>query len=109
MTTTAAAERATRTYRAKATGRHAITLPADLCRRLNIETGDVVELELIGEQAVVRRAPEKPIPPARGLLRGYFKDWEDINRFVQEERQAWVDREERLFGKVRASEQPEGV
>jgi bifunctional DNA-binding transcriptional regulator/antitoxin component of YhaV-PrlF toxin-antitoxin module len=84
-------------YRAKVTGRHAITLPSELCRQLEIGTGDSVEIRLIGDQAFLRRVvDDEPIPPARGLLRDYFRDWEDINRFVQEERQGWDDREKLL-------------
>jgi len=32
-------------------------------------------------------------PDARGLLRGYFTDWDDINRFIAEERSGWEDRD----------------
>lgn len=80
------------TYRAKVTGRHAITLPALLCRYLNIEVGDTVELEEIGGQAVLRPAGEESgqdIRPARGILRDHFRDWEDILRFIEEERAGW--------------------
>ena len=80
------------TYRAKVTGRHAVTLPADLCRQLGIETGDTVEFEMIGSQALLRRAESEPTPPLEGLLRDYFTDWEDINRFIEEERSGWEER-----------------
>lgn len=86
MTTAAANERTSCTYRAKVTGRHAITLPADLCRRLNIATGDTVEFEVVGEQAVLRRAPENEVPEARGMLRAYFSSREEVQRFIEEER-----------------------
>ncbi|MEA2585020.1 MAG: hypothetical protein QOF33_3105 [Thermomicrobiales bacterium] len=83
-------------FRAKVTGRHTITLPSALCRQMDIAIGDTVEIRLAGEQAFLRRAEDQPTPPARGLLRDYFRDWEDINRFVQEERQAWQEREAAL-------------
>jgi bifunctional DNA-binding transcriptional regulator/antitoxin component of YhaV-PrlF toxin-antitoxin module len=92
-------------FRAKVTGRHAITLPAALCRQLDISTGDTVEIRLVGEQAFLRRAEDQPVPPARGLLRDYFADWDDINRFVQEERQGWRDREALLDRTARPSEE----
>ncbi len=41
-------------YRAKVTGRHAITLPAELCRQLGIEVGDSVELEIKNGVAELR-------------------------------------------------------
>ena len=85
-------------FHAKVTGRHAITLPAELCRQLDIRVGDRVELERDGETATLRRVPDNPIPAARGLLRGYFSSWEDVNRFVEEERRGWDERERRLMG-----------
>ncbi|HET8521852.1 MAG TPA: AbrB/MazE/SpoVT family DNA-binding domain-containing protein [Thermomicrobiales bacterium] len=81
-------------YRAKVTGRHAVTLPAELCRQLNIETGDRVEFEIIGEKALLRRASDAAVPPARGLLRDYFASREDVQRFIEEERSGWEDDEE---------------
>ncbi len=81
-------------YRAKVTGRHAITLPAELCRRLGIEVGDYVEIQRSGGRVTLRRvssADAPIIPPARGILRDEFKDWDDIQRFVAEERMAWGD------------------
>jgi hypothetical protein len=63
---------------------------------MDIATGDTVEIRLAGEQAFLRRAGGVGWSSARGLLRDYFRDWEDINRFVQEERQAWQEREAAL-------------
>jgi bifunctional DNA-binding transcriptional regulator/antitoxin component of YhaV-PrlF toxin-antitoxin module len=81
-------------YRAKVTGRHAITLPAELCRQLGIEVGDSVEIRQTAGRATMRRVPSDgapPAPPARGILREEFEDWEDIQQFVAEERAAWGD------------------
>lgn len=85
-----------RRYRAKVTGRHAITLPAELCRTLEIENGDVVELRVIGRQATIAKADAEPLPPARGILRGYFRDAEDVRRYLEEERRGWAEREAEL-------------
>jgi bifunctional DNA-binding transcriptional regulator/antitoxin component of YhaV-PrlF toxin-antitoxin module len=93
MTTALTRDPAKTTFRAKVTGRHAITLPAELCRQLGIATGDSVEITLQGQQAMLRPAHAEPVPPLKGLLRDYFTDWDDINRFVQEERQGWEERE----------------
>ena len=85
-----------KTYTSKVTGRHAITLPAQLCRDLGIEVGDTVALELIGRQALLHPVSDETPgidKPARGILRDYFRDWDDIKRFVEEERTAWEDRE----------------
>ena len=77
------------TYLAKVTGRHAVTLPAKLCRTLAIENGDMVEFEVIGNQAVVRKV--EPFDPSslRGILAEDFRDWDDIVSFIEEERAGW--------------------
>jgi bifunctional DNA-binding transcriptional regulator/antitoxin component of YhaV-PrlF toxin-antitoxin module len=99
-------------FRAKVTGRHAITLPAALCRSLHIETGDTVEIALLGSQALLRKAPEdEPVPELMGLLSDYFTDRDDVKRFLEEERRGWTERERRLFGddlpEERAASEPE--
>jgi len=86
-----------RTYRAKVTGRHAVTLPAALCRELAIENGDTIEFQLAGQQAVLKRVTDdRPLPEAKGILKGYFESWEDVQRFVEEERRGWAEREAAL-------------
>ena len=85
-----------RRYRAKVTGRHAITLPADLCRRLAIDNGDIVELHVAGQQATLMKVDDAPLPPARGILRGYFEDAEAVYRYIEEERRGWAEREQHL-------------
>lgn len=80
-------------FRAKVTGRHAVTLPAELCRRLHIEAGDIVELDLVGGQALLRKASNEQAepPPLRGLLSDYFTDRADVQRFLEEERRGSMD------------------
>ena len=85
------------TFRAKVTGRHAVTLPAELCHRLDIDVGDSVEFEVADGYATLRRVQLDPVTEARGILRGYFSSWEDVNRFVEEERRGWEEREQRLM------------
>jgi len=77
------------TYKAKVTGRHAVTLPAKVCRTLGIENGDTVEFEVNGNQAVVRKV--EPFDPSsvRGILAEDFQDWHDIVTFIEEERAGW--------------------
>jgi bifunctional DNA-binding transcriptional regulator/antitoxin component of YhaV-PrlF toxin-antitoxin module len=84
--------RGKQTYRAKVTGRHAITLPAELCRTLEIAVGDTVELTVTDGKATLAKADVEPLPPARGLLRGYFNDVESVNRYIEEERRGWEER-----------------
>lgn len=77
------------TYKAKVTGRHAVTLPAKLCRTLGIENGDTVEFEVDGDHAVVRKIETFDPRSLRGILKPYFRDWDDIVAFIEEEREGW--------------------
>ena len=77
------------TYRAKVTGRHAVTLPAKLCRELGIENGDTVEFEVTGSHAVVRKSEAFNPSSLRGIWADDFPTWESITRFVDEERASW--------------------
>ena len=79
----------TTTFKAKVTGRHAVTLPAKLCRSLGIENGDTVEFEVTGNQAVVRKVGTVDANDLRGMLKPYFRDWDDIVAFIEEERSSW--------------------
>ncbi len=77
------------TYKAKVTGRHAVTLPAKLCRELAIENGDTVEFEVTGNHAVVRKVEAFDPRSLRGILADDFRDWDDIVSFIEEERASW--------------------
>ena len=84
-------------YRAKVTGRHAITLPAELCRQLGIEVGDSVELEARGDKVELRPAREPRIyslEELRGILRPLYRDWDDIQQHIKELRDEWDDHPE---------------
>jgi bifunctional DNA-binding transcriptional regulator/antitoxin component of YhaV-PrlF toxin-antitoxin module len=80
-------------FSAKVTGRHAITLPAEFCRALRIQVGDIVEIELHGDHASLRRRTSRDLPSARGILGGHFSSLDDIDRYVEAERQGWDERE----------------
>src|SRR6476620_9597867 len=58
-------------FRAKVTGRHAITLPAQLCRELGIKAGDEVEFHLRYGTVTMRKAGGPPPLEARGILKDY--------------------------------------
>jgi hypothetical protein len=45
------------------------------------------------------RNEEEDALPLRGLLRDYFRDGEEINQFIAEERQGW-ERRERLLDEL---------
>jgi bifunctional DNA-binding transcriptional regulator/antitoxin component of YhaV-PrlF toxin-antitoxin module len=84
-------------FRAKVTGRHAITLPAELCRALDIQVGDTVEIQLQDDHAALRREAPRETPSARGILGGYFSSLDEIDQYVEEERRGWDDREDLLM------------
>lgn len=94
------------TFRAKVTGRHAITLPAALCRELGIAVGDTVELEISGQQAILRREDEYANESIRGILKDYFPDMESVMRFLEEEREGWEEREAQLDEMVNGGKRP---
>lgn len=83
-------------YRAKVTGRHAITIPAAICQELDIQVGDYIELEVEGNKVIMRPLPPMPISSLRGILKQYFPNSESIREFLEEERSGWDEREERL-------------
>lgn len=76
-------------FQAKVTGRHAITLPAALCRELGIVVGDTIELEVVGQQAMLRKSDDEEPESIRGILKDYFPDWVSVDRFLREERAGW--------------------
>jgi AbrB family looped-hinge helix DNA binding protein len=103
-------DQTSRTYRAKVTGRHAVTIPAEICRELGIETGDTIEFKLTFGFVSLRPAP-KPLPrdesaldAAMGILGGYFESTEDVNRFIREGRGEWTEEDEAEYQKNRRLE-----
>jgi bifunctional DNA-binding transcriptional regulator/antitoxin component of YhaV-PrlF toxin-antitoxin module len=80
-------------YRAKVTGRHAITLPAELCRQLGIEVGDSVEFVLQDDVVTFKAQPIPHISSLRGILKPYFPDSESIREFLEEERAGLDERD----------------
>jgi bifunctional DNA-binding transcriptional regulator/antitoxin component of YhaV-PrlF toxin-antitoxin module len=95
-----------KTYKAKVTGRHAITLPAALCREMGIEVGDTVELEVSGLQAILRLEDEEPEVSLRGILKDYFPDMDSVMRFLEEERAGWDEQTDQVEEPVNEDEHP---
>jgi bifunctional DNA-binding transcriptional regulator/antitoxin component of YhaV-PrlF toxin-antitoxin module len=85
-----------RTYPATATTREDIALPEELGRALGIATSDTIEVRVIGKQVILQRSFDQPAPGPRGLLSDYFSSWEDVNRFIEEKRGGWEDRDQLL-------------
>ena len=96
MSATKATIPTTRTYRVEVSDRNALILPEALAQELGVSPGDIVELQVVGEHAELRRAPKEPTSSLRGLLSKYFKDREDVERFIEKERRGWEERDEEL-------------
>jgi len=58
---------------------------------LGVSPGDMLDVYVEPEKSTIL-----PRPKARGILRGYFSSWEEVNRFVEEERSGWEEREAAL-------------
>lgn len=74
---------------------HALVLPPELRAQMGVEAGDIVAVSVLGNGGFLHKVPRErlaqpvvtePVPALKGLLRDYFTDWDDVNRFVQEER-----------------------
>ena len=77
------------------TDQHAIVLPPELRKRLGVGAGDVLAISVVAGQGFVYKVPKaramepvvyEQVPEAEGLLSDYFKDHEDVMRFIEEER-----------------------
>jgi antitoxin component of MazEF toxin-antitoxin module len=96
MTTTKPTGPTAHTYRVEVREQETMTLPATLSRELGVATGDVVEVRVTGDQATIHRVAAEPFEIARRIMRERFKSQEDIDRFIEEERRAWDERDELL-------------
>ena len=93
-----AAARSIQTVRVSS--KHQIAIPADARRQLGIAAGDelIVDVRPGGPgqsgHLVLLRRPKTPEEWARGLAELSRDVWQgvDVERYVQEERDAWTDR-----------------
>jgi bifunctional DNA-binding transcriptional regulator/antitoxin component of YhaV-PrlF toxin-antitoxin module len=81
------------TFEARVSERETITLPPEVLRHFGIHPGDTIEIRIMKKVAEGKH-PQESIDELRGILRPYFRDWEDINRFIAEERGTWMDPED---------------
>ena len=82
-------------FHLEVTDEHTIVLPPELRERLGVEAGDVLAISVVGGQGRVYKATRadaarpvvfEDVPEAMGLLSDYFKDRDDVRRFLDEER-----------------------
>lgn len=102
QTTDKATEPTKSFFRLKVTRRNTVTLPAELRRELEIEDGDFIDVRIEGSRAVIHKSswPEQDVRYGRGLLRDYFKDHDDVMRFLDEERNGGTERDAQLEARV---------
>lgn len=94
-----------RVFNAKVTGRHAITLPAELCRELKIRAGDRVEFYLKYGAVTMQKAGGAPPLEARGILADYrYESVEAMNRDIRDGRGTWTSEDEAEYQRNRRSE-----
>lgn len=95
MVTDRAIATTTQIFHLKIDDGHAIVLPPELRERLEVDPEDIVAISVVGNQTRIPKVSEvdaarpvvkRPMPEAKGLLRDSFTDWEDVKRFVEEER-----------------------
>ncbi|KFD41907.1 hypothetical protein HY02_10105 [Peptococcaceae bacterium SCADC1_2_3] len=74
----------------KLSSKRQITLPAKVCRAINLKQGDHLILEVKGNQLTFTRLPEKFTDFFAGKARGvYGKSLKNIDEYIQKERETW--------------------
>jgi bifunctional DNA-binding transcriptional regulator/antitoxin component of YhaV-PrlF toxin-antitoxin module len=89
-------------YQAKVTGRHAITLPAELCRALEFVAGDRVEFRLKYGTVTMCKAGGPPPLEARGILKDHrYESMEAMIRDLRDGRGTWTTEDEAEYQRNR--------
>ena len=77
-----------------------IAVPSETRRQLGIKAGDRLDVQVVGDAIVLRRAPERPSDRIRGLAAGRGWYGPDPVTFVRRRRDEWEamasDRQRRL-------------
>ena len=74
---------------AKVSTKHQISIPSDARRRLGIEAGDRLDVQVIEDTLVLRKRPARPSDRLRGL--GAGKGWykPDPDTYLRQIRDEW--------------------
>ncbi|HCJ79156.1 MAG TPA: AbrB family transcriptional regulator [Desulfotomaculum sp.] len=74
----------------KLSSKRQITLPAKVCREINLKQGDHLILEVKGNQITFTCLPENFTDFLAGKAKGvYGKSSKNIDEYVQKERETW--------------------
>jgi len=75
----------------KVSTKHQIVVPSEARRRLGIEAGDRLDVELTDDAVVLRRAPDRPSDRLRGLGKELWGGVDPVE-YVRDLRRQWDDR-----------------
>jgi bifunctional DNA-binding transcriptional regulator/antitoxin component of YhaV-PrlF toxin-antitoxin module len=92
-------------WSAKVTGRHTVTLPAELCRVLGIKVGDRVEFHLRHGVVTMTKPGGPPPLEALGILADYrYESMDAMIREIRDGRGTWTAEDEADYQRNRRSE-----
>jgi AbrB family looped-hinge helix DNA binding protein len=69
---------------------HRITLPSDVCRQLGIDTGDLLWVDVRGDQVVLRKEPGSWAARSFGLHKEVWAGIDPV-AYVRAERATWAE------------------
>jgi AbrB family looped-hinge helix DNA binding protein len=75
----------------KVSSKHQISLPSAVRRRLGIEAGDRLTVEVLDDAMVLRRRPDRASDRMRGIGRHIWDGVDPVDR-IRDDRQAWDER-----------------
>lgn len=74
----------------KVSSKNQVTLPIEICRRLNVKKGSRLFIELKDGKIIITPEPDNYVSHYYGTAKGtYGKTSEEIDTYVQEERGSW--------------------
>ncbi|HHW44383.1 MAG: AbrB/MazE/SpoVT family DNA-binding domain-containing protein [Thermoanaerobacteraceae bacterium] len=74
----------------KLSSKRQVTLPAGICRKLNLKEGDRLLLEIKDDRLILTRMPGSFSRYLSGSAGGiYGRTMEEIDRYVRKERDSW--------------------
>jgi AbrB family looped-hinge helix DNA binding protein len=73
---------------AKVSTKHQISIPSEARKRLGIEPGDRLAVEVTDEALILRRRSAKPSERLRGLARGMYEGLDAVD-YVRKMRDEW--------------------
>ncbi|HHY06748.1 MAG TPA: AbrB/MazE/SpoVT family DNA-binding domain-containing protein [Clostridia bacterium] len=74
----------------KVSSKNQVTLPIEICRKLNVKKGSRLFMEIKDSKIIITLEPENYTEHYYSMAKGtYGKTVEEIDAYVQEEREVW--------------------